>query len=557
MGIGAFAAAHVVAVHHWGFVAVLLFSGVVTAGAGVLIGLPAVRLRGVFLAVTTLALAVLGASWLFYQQEVGADAAGAATLPLAQVATPLGGALHSYRELYYVTLVVLGLAILSVRALRRSGPGRALVAARDNERAASASGVSVLGARLTALAISGFLAGVAGALWAMSQTVFSAAAFDAGHSLLMLSVAIVGGMGGLAGPVLGAFAVFGWPFLVPGQNNVVVQSLFSTVLLLVVLLRRPGGLVSLVESVRRRLVSSVADGPTPLADEPAAPQPAAEDELPAATASARFAPVPGSRPLVVEDLAISFGGVRALDGVTLTVGPGEIVGLIGGNGAGKTTLMNCVSGHLRPTSGRVELFGQDVTDLPPQFRPVLSVARSFQDAALYPGLTVLETAMVPMDGRDRSGTVGALLGAPWTVAGERRKQAAAMSVLSTFGLGDRAATLTSELSTGMRRLVDFSAIVAARPALVLLDEPTAGIAQREVEEFGALLRDLRETLDCAIVLIEHDMPLVMSVCDRVYCLSSGSVVAEGTPEQVQTDPAVIASYLGTDQAAIARSGAST
>ena len=241
--------------------------------------------------------------------------------------------------------------------------------------------------------------------------------------------------------------------------------------------------------------------------------------------------------------------------MTIEVRPGEIVGLIGGNGAGKTTLINCISGHLRPTSGVIEVAGQEVTFLPPEYRPHLSLARSFQDAHLYPGLTVLETVLVSLDRADRSGAAGAVVGAPWVRLSERRKRAAAAAVLARVGLSDRSDALTSELSTGMRRLCDLATVIATNPKLVLLDEPTAGIAQREVEQFAPLLRSLRDEIGCSILIVEHDMPLLMSLCDRIYALESGAVIAEGTPEEVRADPRVIASYLGTDTAAIERSGA--
>ena len=147
-----------------------------------------------------------------------------------------------------------------------------------------------------------------------------------------------------------------------------------------------------------------------------------------------------------------------------------------------------------------------------------------------------------------------LVAAPWTRGPERNKRVRAAELMARVGLDGQAHTLVSELSTGMRRLLDVATVMAGTPALVLLDEPTAGIAQREVEQFAPLLRSLRDDLGCAIVIVEHDMPLLLSLCDRVYCLENGQILAQGTPEQVRSDPLVIASYLGTDAAAIDRSG---
>jgi ABC-type branched-subunit amino acid transport system ATPase component len=252
-------------------------------------------------------------------------------------------------------------------------------------------------------------------------------------------------------------------------------------------------------------------------------------------------------------VSISFGGIHAVRDVSVHVDAGEIVGLIGGNGAGKSTLLNCISGHLRPSSGAIDVNGQKVGDLAAEYRPFLGLTRTFQDARLFPGLTVVETVMVAMDRSDRSGAVGALLGAPWMRAAEVDKRARALEILASFGLEDRADSLTAELSTGMRRVCDLATVVASEPTVVLLDEPTAGLAQREVEAFAPLLRRLRDEHQCSVLLVEHDMPLVMSLCDRVYCLEQGSVIAEGTPAKIRRDPRVIASYLGTNAAAIKRS----
>jgi ABC-type branched-subunit amino acid transport system ATPase component len=347
-----------------------------------------------------------------------------------------------------------------------------------------------------------------------------------------LGIAIVGGLGSLYGPILGAFVVFGAPYLISYFDTPGWRAFFGGALLLNVLLFLPGGLTQVTERVRRAILGFLERG---LPERP-------------------FGPDADAVPLRVDDVRLHFGGIRALDGVSMEVRPGEIVGLIGGNGAGKSTLMSCISGHAVPDSGDIAVFGQQVAGLPPEFRPHLSLARTFQDARLYPGLSVLETVLVALDRTDRSDTLSALAGMPWVRTHERSKRAQAADLLARVGLLDRQDALVSELSTGMRRLLDVATVMAGRPGLVLLDEPTAGIAQREVEQFAPLLRSLRDDLGCAIVIVEHDMPLLLSLCDRVYCMENGTVIADGTPDEVRSNPLVIASYLGTDPAATDRSG---
>jgi ABC-type branched-subunit amino acid transport system ATPase component/ABC-type branched-subunit amino acid transport system permease subunit len=527
VGVGAFAAA-AVARHNPSIPLMLMVAGAMAALASVIVGFVAVRLRGLFLGVVTLGFAFIAQSWLFRQSWVIDDPGS-----IARIEDPhlFGIEFASVRGAYVVGVVVLLAAVLGLGSLRRSAIGRALIAVRDNQDLASSYGMTPTVVKLTALAVSGFLCGLAGTLWGMAQGTWTFSAFDPTMSFVLLAIVIVGGMGTLHGPVLGAFAVFAWPYLVPEANTLAVRSFTSGLLLLVVLLFLPGGIAGLLASARRRLWEGLAE---------TAPEP--------------FVPDEEARPLDVQGVSVSFGGIEALRDVSIHVEQGEIVGLIGGNGAGKSTLLSCISGHLQPSAGKIVVRGQDVSGLAPEFRLPLGLARTFQDAHLFPGLTVLETLMAAMDHRDRSGTVGSLLGAPWVRAAEATKRRRAMEILDSFGLADRADSLTSELSTGMRRVCDLTAIVASGAELVLLDEPTAGLAQREVEAFAPLLRSLRDERGCSMVVIEHDMAMMMSLCDRIYCLEQGELIAMGTPDEVRHDPRVIASYLGSDGVAVERSG---
>jgi branched-chain amino acid transport system ATP-binding protein len=253
-----------------------------------------------------------------------------------------------------------------------------------------------------------------------------------------------------------------------------------------------------------------------------------------------------------------FGGIRAVDGVDLELKRGRILGLIGQNGAGKTTLLDCVSGFLPLDGGRVLLRGHDVSDWPPYDRAANGLGRSFQDARLFPSLTVEETIAVALERHLRSrDLIAAALRLPASYESERQARARVDDLVELMGLGAFREKLISELSTGSRRIVDLACILAQDPSVLLLDEPSSGVAQRETEALGPLLLRVREHTGCSMLVIEHDMPLISSICDEMIALELGAVIARGTPQEVLEHPRVIESYLGTDEAAIQRSGTRT
>ena len=250
------------------------------------------------------------------------------------------------------------------------------------------------------------------------------------------------------------------------------------------------------------------------------------------------------------DVSVAFGGLVALDRVSLHVAPSEIVGLIGPNGAGKTTLFDCLSGLL-PSAGMVELLGHDVSRLTPNRRAAAGLGRSYQDARLFPTLSVIDTLRTAAELK----LPHAVFGTPGARRTERAATERAVEIVELLGLGAYRRKLVRELSTGTRRIVDLGCLLVQRPAVVLFDEPSSGIAQRKAEALGPLLLAIREHTGAALIVIEHDMPLLMSIAERVYALETGRVVAEGSPETVVHHPEVIRSYLGDDVAAINRSGA--
>lgn len=264
--------------------------------------------------------------------------------------------------------------------------------------------------------------------------------------------------------------------------------------------------------------------------------------------------VGGPARLSVERLGVTFGGVRAVVSVSFTAEPGAIVGLIGANGSGKTTTLDMVSGLVTPQQGTVLLDGVDLAEYLPEERQRIGIVRSFQDCRLYPELSVHDVLMLCEDVKHEVAVLSTTLQMPWARKSDRKKRAAVDQVIAAFGLDHFAYHRTSELSTGTRRVVDLASILLAEPRLLLLDEPTAGIAQREAEAFIPLLRRLHQVADTTIVLVEHDVPLVFELCSTVVVMELGGVVAAGPPEVVRADPRALAAYLGASDEAVFASG---
>jgi ABC-type branched-subunit amino acid transport system ATPase component len=271
----------------------------------------------------------------------------------------------------------------------------------------------------------------------------------------------------------------------------------------------------------------------------------------------RVAP-PKDAPVILEtrEVVKRFGGISAVDEVSIQLKQGQILGLIGQNGAGKTTLFDCVSGFHKIDAGRIIFKGEEITHLAPHQRAQRGLGRSFQEARLYPSLSAVETLSLARQRHLLSRSmVAAAFRQPVTRDSEEDVSEKVEFLIELMGLSSFREKLTGELSTGTRRIVELACILASDPDAVVLDEPSGGVAQKETEALGPLLQRVQAFTGTSILVIEHDMPLLASICDEMYALELGQVIARGTPEEVLNHPLVIESYLGTDQSVIQRSGA--
>jgi ABC-type branched-subunit amino acid transport system ATPase component/branched-subunit amino acid ABC-type transport system permease component len=530
------------------FLVAIPLAALIVAGMAVVVGLGALRVRGLQLAVVTFVFAVAAEQYI-YRLTVFSD--GNANSVSFRRGTLFGLSLTDNRTYYYFCVAVLAVVFLLVTRLRRSGIGRTTIAARDNPDAAAAYTVSPTRTKLTAFALAGGLAAVGGALLAgLLQTVpFGEQYFLESDSLQLVGMVVVGGIASRTGPILGALWVIGLPAFFKG--NELVPLFTSSIGLLLVVMYFPGGLAQIGRLIRDA-VDDWAVGRLPTREDQPRPRP----PIAAISVSPRgeAAVVTSGAALRADGVTVRFGGNVAVDGAGIEVARGELVGLIGTNGAGKSTLLNAIGGYV-PASGSIELFGEDISHLGITQRARRGLGRTFQTATLFPELSVRETLQVALEARGRTRFFAAAAGLPSARWQERARRSEADELLSFVGLGRYADFYVADLSTGTRRIVELANLLALDAKVLCLDEPTAGLAQRETEAFGPLLLSVRREMQASMVVIEHDMPLIMSISDRVYCLELGKVIAQGAPEQIRNDTKVVASYLSTDARAIARSNA--
>jgi branched-chain amino acid transport system permease protein len=509
---------HFIADAHLGALPSTLIAAAISGLLAIVIGLPLMRTSTLAIPISTFAFLLVVYNVVANWDRVTGGSSGLVSIP--STTSVESAALWA------------GAAVILALAYKWSASGYRLQATREDEVAARSIGIGVMRERLIAFGVSGVLCGIGGALAVHQSGVLSPTTFYFGATVTTMTMLVVGGARSVFGAVIGAIAIATVNELLRGVEN--GASLFGTIsigeapglaaiglglILLATMIAMPNGLSGGREagelSWLQRLGLS-APAPPPRSDE-ATGKP--DIDRPAKGGALR-----------AEDISLAFAGLRILRNVDLTLGPGEALGLIGPNGAGKTTLVNVLSGFQAPDSGIVSLDGVEVTGRSPSRLAHDGLGRTFQAALPFPDLSGLESVAV---------------GAMGMGASRRRALALAADVLGRLDLLEQATLPAGALPPGSQRLLGIARALAIGPRYLLLDEPAAGLNEAECEKLVAILRNVLSDFGCGILLIEHDMNIVMPLCSRVQVLDDGMTIRTGTPQEVQSDPAVVESYLGS------------
>jgi ABC-type branched-subunit amino acid transport system ATPase component/ABC-type branched-subunit amino acid transport system permease subunit len=526
LGVGALAAGEITSQANMPMAMGFPTAVVVSALVSLVIGLPALRLRGLYLAIVTISFAAALQYTILPAVTGGSAAVG---LPRRIWGSHLLLDNAAYLDVCLVILV--GVWLVDVN-LTRTRTGRALQALRQNEEVAQSFGIATTRYKLLAFVLSGGMAGLGGAVYGYAVGSVSSETFQFSQSLLLVTMVMVGGSG-LRLPVLVSATLF-WvlPDVITGLQG--WEYVIGAAGLMLTVAFHPQGLGDFFTAHRK---------PPPVSDDDV------EEELPKLPQLPRpsglAAPEPVVGPLLeVIDVSVRFGGLQAVDRASFVVMPNTIVGLIGPNGAGKSTLFNTISGLVVPDAGTIRFRGEPITGLRPDLRARLGIARSFQQIGLARDLSVFENFLLAQHPLARYGDAGALLASRRSVRSERELRERAREAIAALGFEQFTDLPVKLLSGGQQRIVEIGCLLVTAPELVLLDEPSAGMSPGAAENLAERLRDVRDELGRTILLIEHNVPLVLDTCDEVYVLDAGVVIASGEPQDIASLPVVVDAYFG-------------
>ncbi len=517
LAIGAYTTSVIVARGWLSPLPALAAAGVVGALAGVVVGLPALRLRTFYFAMTTLGFATIVTQVALAWTDVTGGGIGVAgpTLPAP---------LDSQTGFYLFCLALAALCTWMTLNIAASRYGRALVGLRDIEVAAEAMGISKAHLLVTVFLFSGALAAVAGGLFATLQSYITPDAFTFDLSVLFFIAILIGGRGSVLGPLLGAILLTILPeFAAP---LVAWSTFLYAALLLVIVIALPGGIADLLDRRRRRELPK---------DRLIVPRPDLVSTLMTQQSD---------RPaMVLSGVRLSFGGVRAIDGLDLILRPGEVHGLIGPNGSGKTTTLNVISGFSAPQEGEVRIGDAPLPRGATQIRAGLGIARTFQTPRAIGEASVLENVMIGGTIEGRASFAECMLALPRHERDEAALRMQAERCLQIVGLEALADERADRLQHSELRFMEIARGLMLRPAFLLLDEPAAGLSPDEILRLGALIKAIKAA-GCGVLLVEHHMDLIFDICDQVTVLNLGRELAAGTPSEIRAHREVVSAYLG-------------